>query len=103
MRPGPLTVRTLLALAAASLLAALVPVLVWPLLAAVGLVAAAMIVERRLLGAVTVTHEEAPVWAVSLDEEEKIDFQLATNAPRPVRLRVRRLWPDLVGERSSTL
>jgi uncharacterized protein (DUF58 family) len=103
MRPGPLTVRTLLALAAASLLAALVPVLVWPLLGAVGLVAAAMIVERRLLGAVTVTHDEAPVWVVSLDEEEKIDFRLATNAPRPVRLRVRRVWPDLVGERSSTL
>jgi len=103
MRPGPLTVRTLLALAAASLLAALVPVLVWPLLGAVGLVAAAMIVERRLLGAVTVTHEEAPVWVVSLDEEEKIDFRLATNAHRPLRLRVRRLWPDLLGERSSTL
>jgi uncharacterized protein (DUF58 family) len=103
MRPGPRTVRTLLALAAASLLAALVPVLVWPLLGAVGLVAVAMIVERRLLGAVTVTHEEAPVWVVSLDEEEKIDFRLATNAPRPVRLRVRRVWPDLVGERSATL
>jgi uncharacterized protein (DUF58 family) len=103
MRPGPLTVRTLLALAAASLLAALVPVLVWPLLGAVGLVAVAMIVERRLLGAVTVTHEEAPVWVVSLDEEEKIDFRLATDAPRPVRLRVRRVWPDLLGERSSTL
>ncbi|HEV3029927.1 MAG TPA: DUF58 domain-containing protein, partial [Planctomycetota bacterium] len=103
MRPGPRCVRTLLALAAASLLAGLIPVLVWPVLAAVGVLAMAMVVERRLLSRVTVTHEEAPIWAVSLDEEERIDFRLATDAPRAVRLVVRRSWPALLAEPSTTL
>ena len=103
MRPGPRSVQTLMALAVASLLAALVPVLVWPLLAALVILAMAMLVERRLLGAVTVTHEEAPVWAMSLDEEEKIDFRLATDSPRAVRLQVRRSWPKLLSEQSTTL
>jgi uncharacterized protein (DUF58 family) len=103
MRPGPRTVRTLAILAAASLLAALAPVLVWPLLAAVLLVAAAAAVERRLLGTVHVTCDEAPVVAVSLDEEETVEFRLATDAPRPVRLQVRRTWPRLLADASSTL
>ncbi len=103
MRPGPRSVQTLMALAAASLLAALIPVLVWPLLAALLILAMAMLVERRLLSAVTVTHEESPVWAMSLDEEEKIDFRLATDSPRAVRLQVRRSWPKLLAEQSTTL
>lgn len=103
MRPGPRSVRILGVLAIVSLAAALAPVLVWPLLAALVLVGAAMMVERRLLGGVTVTHEEAPVWAVSLDEEERIEFRLATNASRPVRLEVRRSWPRLLAEPSTVL
>lgn len=103
MRPGPRSVQALLVLAAASLLAALVPLLVWPLLAAVLGVAVLMVAERRLLGRVTVTHEEAPVFVISLDEEEKISFRLQTDAPRPVTLSVRRVWPDLVAEPSATL
>ena len=62
MRPGPRAVRALLALAALSLPAALAPLLVWPLLAAAVAVFAMMAAERKLLGGVTVTHDEAPVF-----------------------------------------
>jgi uncharacterized protein (DUF58 family) len=103
MRPGPRAVQALLAIAAASTLAALYPPFVWALLAAFAGVAGLMIAERRLLGAVTVSHEEAPICVVSLDEEEKIDFRLATNAARPIRMQVRRVWPKLLAEPSSTL
>jgi uncharacterized protein (DUF58 family) len=103
MRPGPRSLQALLVLAAASLLAALVPLLVWPLLAAVVAVAVLMVAERKMLGAVKVTHDEQPVFVLSLDEEEKVAFRLATDASRAVRLSVRRVWPRLVAEPSSTL
>ena len=103
MRPGPRTIQALVVLAALSLGAALVPLLVWPLLAAAVAVLALMAAERKMLGAVTVTHDEAPVFVLSLDEEEKIGFRLGTDATRPVRLSVRRVWPKLVAEPSSTL
>jgi uncharacterized protein (DUF58 family) len=103
VRPGPKTVQAFLILAAASLLAALVPLLVWPLLAGVVVVIVLLVAERRMLGGVTVTHDEPPVFVVSLDEEEKIAFRLETNASRPVRMSVRRVWPDLVAEPSATM
>jgi uncharacterized protein (DUF58 family) len=103
MRPGPRTIQAFLVLAAASLLAALVPLLVWPLLAAVLAVLVLVAAERRMLVAVTVTHDEPPVFVVSLDEEEKIAFRLETDASRPLRLSVRRVWPKLVAEPSATL
>ena len=68
MRPGPRTIQALMVLAALSLLAALLPLLVWPLLAAAVAVFAMMAAERRMLGAVTVTHDEAPVFVLPLDE-----------------------------------
>ncbi|MBI3855059.1 MAG: DUF58 domain-containing protein [Planctomycetes bacterium] len=103
MRPGPRTVQALLGLAAASLLAALVPLLVWPLLAALVSILVLIAAERRMLGSVTVTHDEPPVLVLSLDEEEKIAFRLQTDASRPLRLSVRRVWPDLVAAASATL
>lgn len=103
MRPGPRTVQALLVIAAASLLVALLPVLVWPLAGAVLAVIGLAAFERLRLGAVTLTHEESPVFVVSLDEEEKVAFRLATGATRPVRLSVRRVWPSLVAEASSTM
>jgi uncharacterized protein (DUF58 family) len=56
-----------------------------------------------MLGRVTVTHDEPPVFVVSLDEEEKIAFRLETDAPRPVQMSVRRVWPGLVAEPSATM
>ncbi|HVE40125.1 MAG TPA: DUF58 domain-containing protein [Planctomycetota bacterium] len=103
MRPGPRTLRALLALAATSLLAALVPLLVWPILAAVLAVLVLLVAERRLLGSVAVTCDEPPVFVVSLDEEEQIAFRLATNSSRALRLTVRRVWPKLVAQASETL
>ena len=103
MRPGPKTLYALMILAAASLLAALVPLVVWPLLAALIVVAGLLVAERKMLGAVTVTHDEPPVFVVSLDEEEKISFRLETNASRTVRMSVRRVWPGLAAEPSATM
>lgn len=103
MRPGPRTIQALMVLSALSLTAALVPILVWPLLAAAVAVFVMMVAERRMLAAVTVTHDEAPVVVLPLDEEEKVGFRLATDASRPVRLSVRRVWPKLVAEPSTML
>jgi uncharacterized protein (DUF58 family) len=89
--------------AAASLLAALVPLLVWPLVGAILAILVLLVAERRLLGSVAVSCDEAPVFGVSLDEEEKIGFRLATNASRPVHMTVRRVWPKLVAQPSETL
>jgi uncharacterized protein (DUF58 family) len=103
MRPGARTVRALLILAAGALAVPAVPALVWPLLAGVAAVAVAAAVERRLLGAVRVSHEEPPVFVLSLDEEQPLTFRLATSASRSVRLLVRRVWPGLVAQPSTVL
>ena len=103
MRPGPVTVRALLALAAGSLIAAIFPPAAWPLLAAFLAIVVLVFAEREMLGRVTVTHDEPPVHVVSLDEEEKIAFRLETDASRPVRMTVRRVWPDLAAEPSATM
>jgi uncharacterized protein (DUF58 family) len=103
MRPGPVTVRALFVLAAGSLIAALFPLAIWPLLAGLLAVLVLVFAEREMLGRVTVTHDEPPVFVVSLDEEEKIAFRLETDAPRPVRMSVRRVWPGLVAEPSATM
>ena len=102
MRPGPRLIGFLLCLAVLGLGAPWVPGASWVLLAAAvaGLVAA--VVEHRMLKRVRITHEERDAFVVSLDEEEEIPFRLATDALRPVRLTVRRLWPDLVAESSAT-
>lgn len=103
MRPGPLAVRAMGALCLAALLVPVVPYLQWALLAGVLAVAGAVLLERRALGRVRVTHEEPPAFVLSLDEEEAVSFRLATDAPRPVRVTVRRAWPRLVAEPSTTL
>lgn len=103
MRPGPRAVQALVGLATASLLAALAPVLVWPLLACVLVVALALGVELASLRKVVVSHDEAAVHVVSLDEVEQVDVRVQSNAPRPVRLQVRRLWPKLLAEASTVL
>jgi uncharacterized protein (DUF58 family) len=103
MRPGPQAVRALWAIAAAGLAAVFVPLLVWPLVAGLGAVALLVALERRALGRVRIVHEEAPLHVLSLDEEETLPFRLATDAARAVRLSVRRVWPPLVAEGSTTL
>lgn len=103
MRPGPKMLQALLAIAAASLVAAIVPLFVWPVLAAVAAVLVLVAVEYRMLRMVAVTHDEPPVFVLSLDEEEKVHFRLETSARRPVRMAVRRVWPKIVAEPSETL
>lgn len=103
MRPGHVAVRALFLLAAGSLIAVLFPPAVWAVLAAFLGIVAMMVVERRMLGAVVLTHEEAPVCVASLDEVEWIHFRFATNSARPLWIQVRRVWPRLLQEPSTTL
>ncbi len=91
------------ALAGAALLVPVVPYLEWALLAGLLAAAGAAALERRALGALEVRCEESPAHVLSLDEEERVAFRLSTSAGRPVRLTVRRLWPRLLAEPSSTL
>lgn len=91
------------ALCALAILVPLLPGLQWALLAGVVAVAGAVLVERRALGRVRVTHEEPAAFVFSLDEEETVAFRLATDASRPVSMTVRRPWPRLVAQASTTL
>src|SRR5438045_8572932 len=103
MRPGPQAVRALGLLLALSRLAPFVPHASWALVAGLAAVAAAVLVERRALARVRLSHEEAASFVLSLDEEETVAFRLATDAARPVHLTVRRTWPRLVAVPSTTL
>ena len=40
----------------------------------------------------------APPGVLPLDEEERWPLRLAHDRPRPVRLTVRQVWPELVAE-----
>ena len=102
-RPGRRLILALVGLCALALAAPVIPGAPWILLAGLVAALAAEGVERYLLGRIRVTHEEAPISVVSLDEEEEIRFRLATDAARPVRMEIRRAWPSLVAEPSSTL
>ena len=91
------------ALCALAILVPLLPGLQWALVAGVVAIAGAVLLERRALGRVHVTHEEPAAFVLSLDEEETVAFRLATDAVRPVQMTVRRPWPALVSQASTTL
>jgi uncharacterized protein (DUF58 family) len=103
MRPGRRLVWAFGAAGGAALAVPAFPPALYLALALAGGALLAAAFERWLLGRVGLHFEEAPKVVLSLDEVETIGFRLATDAPRPVRLTVRRMWPALVAERSSTL
>lgn len=96
MRPGPRLLQALFVLAAVSLAVPLLPLLVWPLLAAVAAAAAVALVEGARLRRIGVVLDERPLHVLSLDEPQEISFRLHTDANRPLRLELRRRWPALL-------
>ncbi|HUP59487.1 MAG TPA: DUF58 domain-containing protein [Thermoanaerobaculia bacterium] len=103
MRPGPLLVRLAVILAAASLLIAAIPLLVWALAAACVVVLALAIAEAFALRAIEFQIDRQAKLAVPLGEEELVTIRIATNARATVHLTARQRWPDLVAPRSETL
>ena len=101
MRPGPLLIRLAVLLTAASLLASVVPELVWALVAAGVLLFLAAGVEALVLRRVTFRVERPAKLAVPLDEREAVSLRITTTARRSLRLLVRQRWPDVVEPRAS--
>ncbi|HEX8407869.1 MAG TPA: DUF58 domain-containing protein [Thermoanaerobaculia bacterium] len=103
MRPGPLLIRLAVLLAAASLLITVLPVLVWALVAAAGVLSIAVVLETFALRRVVFRVERQAKLAVPLDERETTTVRITTTARRPLRLLIRQRWPDLVEPRSSVV
>lgn len=103
MRPGPLTIRLAVILAAAALLIAVLPELVWVISAAFLVLLAAALAELLMLRRVSVRVERQPKVALPLDERETVTIRIATTARRAMRLVVRQRWPEIVEPRSGTV
>lgn len=103
MRPGPLLIRLVLALAALALLVPVAAWFVWIVIGGAGVVAALAIAEALLLTRIRIDLERAPKLALGLDEHETTTLVLRTDAARPLRVIVRQRWPRLVDRGSSTL
>jgi uncharacterized protein (DUF58 family) len=100
MRPTPLLIRLTLLLAFAALLAAVVPVMVWAVIAAFAALLLAAVIEALVLRRVRFDVERAAKLALPLDEREDVTVRITTS--RAVRLTVRQRWPEIVEPRSST-
>lgn len=100
MRPTPLLIRLTILLAFAALLAAIVPVMVWAVVAAFVALLLAAGVEALVLRGVRFDVDRAAKVALPLDEREELTVRITTS--RAVRLTVRQRWPEIVEPRSST-
>jgi uncharacterized protein (DUF58 family) len=103
VRPGPLLIRLAAILAAASLLIAAVPEVVWAIVGAAALLLLAALIEALLLRRIVFRVERQAKLAVPLDERESVTANVTTSARRPLRLLVRQRWPDLVEPRASVV
>ncbi|MCU1350498.1 MAG: hypothetical protein JWO56_3528, partial [Acidobacteria bacterium] len=103
MRPGPLLIRMLIALAALALLVPVAAWLVWIVIAAAAVVAAIAIAEGLLLARVRIDVERAPKLALALAEHDTTTIVVRTDATRPVRVILRQRWPKLVDRTSTVL
>jgi len=101
MRPGSLLVRLAVIIAAASLLIAVVPLLVWVIAAACVLLAAFAIAEAVALRGIAFEIERQPKMAVPLGETETTVVRIATNGRSALRLTIRQRWPELLEPRST--
>ena len=102
MRPGPVLVRLMALLAAASVLVAVVPAASW-LVAALALALVGFALSEAVaLHRVRFAVEGRASHALYLGEEEAVSVTVRTDAARPLRLVLRQLWPDLLGEASSS-
>ena len=103
MRPGPLLIRLAVILAAASLLIAVIPLVVWVIAAAAFALLAAAAIEAIALRRVVISVERQAKIAVPLDEREAITVRITTTARRPLRLVIRQRWPEILEPRSSVV
>ncbi|HVE72904.1 MAG TPA: DUF58 domain-containing protein [Thermoanaerobaculia bacterium] len=103
MRPGPLLIRLTALLAAASLLIAVVPEVLWAIGGAAALLFLAAAIEALILRRVRFQIERQPKLAVPLDERETITIRITTSARRRLRLLIRQRWPDFVEPRASVV
>jgi len=102
MRPGPLLLRALTAIAIAALLVPIVPALAWVIAAALMIVAGFATAEAISLKRVELVVERPPKLALPLGENDIAPIRIATTSSRPLRLLLRQHWPDLVAPRSTT-
>ena len=103
MRPGPLLIRLVVLLTAASLLVSVLPELLWVLIAAAALLLIAALVEAFVLRRIAFRVERQGKLAVPLDERESVVARLTTTARSPLRLMIRQRWPELVEPRASVV
>jgi uncharacterized protein (DUF58 family) len=103
MRPGPLFIRLLIALAALALLVPVAAGFVWAVIGAGALLAAVAIAEALLLYRVRLDVERPAKVALGLDERDTTTLTLRTDAARPLRVIVRQRWPKLVDIPSTML
>lgn len=105
MRPGPLLLRALAALAAVALLLPWLPALRWPLAAGLLLLLGRSAHEILLLRRVRVVRDEAggADHVLSLDEVEPYALALRSDAAFPLEVTARAVWPALLELPSTTL
>jgi uncharacterized protein (DUF58 family) len=101
MRPGPLLVRAVLALAAASLLVPLFPPLVFALAAALLVLAGAAFAEALQLKRIAFSVQRPDVQALPLGEPDSLQLVLRSNAARELEVTVRQSWPALIDALSA--
>src|SRR6185436_282955 len=103
MRPGPLTIRLLMVLAALALLVPFVVWIVWAVAALVIVVLAAAVAEAIVLRR-TKFHIERPAkLALPLDEHDVTSFRITTTTTAPLSMTIRQRWPEIVLPRASTV
>ena len=102
MRPGPLLIRAVIAIALFTLLLPVMPWLVWGAAAALIVVAGFTAAEALSLRGVSLVVERAPKLALPLGENDAASIRVATTASRPLRITLRQRWPELVAPRSTT-
>ena len=102
MRPGPLLIRAVVAIAFFALLLPVAPRLVWVAAAALIVVAGFAAAEALSLRGISLVVERAPKLALPLGENDAASIRIGTTASRPVRITLRQRWPELVAPRSTT-
>src|SRR5215212_5947215 len=101
MRPGPLLIRLAIIVAAASLLIAAIPLLVWVIAAVCVLLVAFVAAEAFALRGIALRIERPAKLAVPLGENEATTVRIETNARATLRLTLRQRWPEILEPRST--
>lgn len=100
MRPGPLLIRLVLAIALLALLIPIARPLLWVAAAALIVLAGFAAADALWLRSVSLLVDRAPKVALALGEHETTMIRVGTTASRPVRMTLRQLWPEIVAPRS---